>query len=239
MEWFKEWFNSPYYHILYDSRNELEAKYFINNLTEYLGDIKNKKLLDVACGKGRHAVYFNSLGLNVTGIDLSINSINIAQKQSSNTLCFCVHDMREIYQKEEFDIVTNLFTSLGYFKNDKEEQQAINAMANNLKKGGTLIIDFMNSKKIRKHLIVEEQKQINGIDFNIKRIPLEKYIVKEINIIHTKTYLFQEKVRTFTLEELSNLILNAGLKIIDIFGDYNMQKFNKEESNRLILICTK
>ena len=148
MSWFANWFNSPYYHTLYKNRDEREAQVFIDNLINYLQIQKGSKLIDIACGKGRHAKYFNQKGMDVVGIDLSPNSINSAKKDESKNLQFSVHDMRENYQEDTFDIVTNLFTSFGYFKDNTDEQKAINAMASNLKKEGLLIIDFMNVKKV-------------------------------------------------------------------------------------------
>ena len=71
MSWFTNWFDSPYYHILYKNRDEKEAQNFIEKLTNYLKINKESKIIDIACGKGRHAMYFNQIGYNVVGIDLS------------------------------------------------------------------------------------------------------------------------------------------------------------------------
>ena len=75
MSWFVNWFDSPYYHLLYKNRDEKEAQVFIDNLIEKLQLKKGSKLIDIACGKGRHATYFNKKGMNVVGVDLSKNSI--------------------------------------------------------------------------------------------------------------------------------------------------------------------
>ena len=165
MSWFANWFNSPYYHTLYKNRDEKEAEFFIENLVQYLNLKKRKKLLDIACGKGRHATYFNSLGFDVLGIDLSPNSIISAKENENKTLQFFEHDMREVYQKNQFDVATNLFTSFGYFEKDSDEQKAINAMASNLKKEGTLVIDFMNAKNVIANLVASEQKILDSITF--------------------------------------------------------------------------
>ena len=74
MNWFENWFDSKYYHILYKSRDNKEAELFINNLVSYLRLKKDSKIIDVGCGKGRHATYLSFLGFNVTGIDLSKNT---------------------------------------------------------------------------------------------------------------------------------------------------------------------
>ena len=240
MSWFANWFNSSYYHTLYKNRDEKEAQAFIDNLVQHLQITKGSKLIDIACGKGRHATYFNSLGLNVVGVDLSPNSIASAKKNENETLQFSVHDMREIYQKNHFDVVTNLFTSFGYFDNEKDEQRALNAMATNLKSEGVLIIDFMNAEKVIANLVLKEQKIIDGITFNITRKTESNHIIKDIEILDkvVKQH-FQEKVKALTLDDFSNFISKAGLKIIDIFGNYMLEGFDSIISDRLILICKK
>ena len=240
MSWFANWFDSPYYHTLYKNRDEKEAQVFIDNLIDYLQIPKGSKLIDIACGKGRHAKYFNKKGMDVVGVDLSQNSINTAKKDENKNLQFSVHDMRENYQENAFDVVTNLFTSFGYFENNKDEQKAINAMANNLKKEGILIIDFMNAKKVIANLVLNEQKTINNIQFDITRQVKDGFIIKDIRITDGKEeQQFQEKVKAITLADYSEFITNAGLKIIDIFGNYKLDNFDEEISDRLILICKK
>ena len=240
MSWFANWFDSPYYHTLYKNRDEKEAQVFIDNLIDYLQIPKGSKLIDIACGKGRHAKYFNRKGMDVVGVDLSPNSINTANKDENKNLQFSLHDMRENYQEDTFDVVTNLFTSFGYFENNKDEQKAINAMASNLKKEGLLIIDFMNAKKVIANLVLNEQKRIDGIQFDIIRQVKDGYILKDICITDGKEQQqFQEKVKAITLADYSELIANAELKIIDIFGNYKLDDFDEEISDRLILICKK
>ena len=240
MSWFANWFDSEYYHTLYKNRDKKEAEFFIENLTEHLSLKKRSKLLDIACGKGRHAKHFNSLEFNVVGVDLSPNNIATAKKDENETLQFFIHDMREIYQENQFDVVTNLFTSFGYFEKDEDEQKAINAMASNLKSEGLLIIDFMNVKKAMDNLIANEIKIIDGITFNISRKAVNQHIIKDIHISDSKTkHHFQEKVKALTLTDFSDFITNTGLKIIDIFGNYKLEAFNAQTSDRLILICKK
>ena len=240
MSWFVHWFDSPYYHTLYKNRDEKEAQAFIDNLVQHLQITKGSKLIDIACGKGRHATYFNSLGLDVVGVDLSPNSIASATKNANATLQFSVHDMREVYQENSFDVVTSLFTSFGYFEENTDEQKAINAMAINLKKDGILVIDFMNAKKVIADLVASEQKIIDGITFDISRKVVNQHIIKSIYITDSKTkHHFQEKVKALTLANFSDFITNAGLKIIDIFGNYKLEEFNAQTSDRLILICKK
>ena len=240
MSWFAHWFDSPYYYILYKNRDEKEAEFFIDNLIAKLQLKKGNKLIDIACGKGRHATYFNKKGMDVVGIDLSENSIAVAKKMENSNLQFSVHDMREVFQENHFDIATNLFTSFGYFEDTEDEQKAINAMTKNLILGGILVIDFLNTKKAIANLVEQEKKDIDGIIFHISKKFDGKHIIKNIAFSDKgKDYCFQEKVKALSLAEFSVFIDAAGLKIIDIFGNYNLEDFDATSSDRLILICKK
>ena len=88
------WFNSSYYHILYKNRDYNEAEHFINNLIIKLNLKKNSKILDLACGSGRHSIYLNKKGMNVKGYDNSENNIKKAKKFENSSLSF---ELKEIF----------------------------------------------------------------------------------------------------------------------------------------------
>ena len=239
MDWFKGWFNSQYYHILYKDRDEQEAVFFLNKIIKHI-KLKKGKVLDIACGKGRHAKHLNEIGFNVTAIDLSKNSIDQAKKHENKNLKFHIHDMRDVFKENTFDLATNLFTSFGYFENQKDEQKAINAMAQNLKNEGILIIDFMNVKKVINSLIPLENKTIDNINFNLKRNVDQNHIIKKIKIRDKQTSAeFQEKVRILTLIDFNKMLEKANMKIIDVFGDYSLNNFHAINSDRLIIVAKK
>ncbi|POS02890.1 SAM-dependent methyltransferase [Flavobacterium croceum] len=234
--WFESWFDSPYYHILYQHRNNQEAQLLIDNLTEYLNLPENATVLDLACGKGRHALYLNSLGYRVTGVDLSENNITYAQQFANDTLQFAVHDMREPLGVT-FDAVFNLFTSFGYFENNQDNYKTIAAIKDSINEYGFAVLDFMNVPYVLNHLIAHEIKSINNIDFHISRYEKEGYIYKEIKFEDQgKSYHFTEKVQALTLNDFTQMIEQNGMYLLDIFGNYKLQKYHTTESERLIMI---
>jgi cyclopropane fatty-acyl-phospholipid synthase-like methyltransferase len=103
-QWYASWFNTPYYHILYKDRDYSEAQAFMDTLTRYLNLPENGSILDLACGRGRHAVYLNKLGFRVIGVDLSEQSIAHARQFENESLKFEVHDMTIPYPNS-FDAV--------------------------------------------------------------------------------------------------------------------------------------
>lgn len=239
-EWFENWFDSPFYHILYKNRDENEAKKFISNLVDFLKPNDYDVFVDVACGKGRHAMYLNSLGYNVDGFDLSENSIIKAKLKETDTLHFYTNDIRLPLKSEHYNYAFNLFTSFGYFDDENDNQKSINAIAESLKNTGTLVLDFMNSHKVINSLVRTETKEIDGIKFNIKRNYINEHIIKDINFVaDNKEYHFQEKVKAISLTDFEKYFDKANLSIDGVFGDYSLNEFNIENSDRLILIATK
>jgi len=234
--WFASWFDTPYYHILYKDRNYREAQLFMDNLTHYLNLPDKAKVLDLACGKGRHSIYLNQLGYDVLGVDLSENSIDEAKKNTNDHLHFRVHDMREPFD-EKFDAIFNLFTSFGYFENEADNLKTLVAIKESLSEYGFAVIDFMNATNVIANLVPEEIKTVNEIDFHIKRFHLDGYIYKEIDFEDKgEKFHFTEKVRALTLADFQAMMDEAGIFLLDTFGDYKLKKFHKTESERLIMI---
>lgn len=234
--WFTSWFDTPYYHILYKDRNYREAQIFMDNLTHYLNLPEKAKVLDLACGKGRHSIYLNQLGFDVLGADLSENSIAEASKNSNETLHFKVHDMREPFE-EKFDAIFNLFTSFGYFESDDDNLTTLKAIKESLSEYGFAVIDFMNVANVLENLVPEEVKTVDDIDFHIKRYLEDGHIFKQIDFEDQgRKYHFTEKVKALTLKDFQDLMDEAGIYLLDIFGDYKLKKFHKTESERLIMI---
>ncbi|WP_409416997.1 class I SAM-dependent methyltransferase [Flavobacterium sp. PS2] len=234
--WFTSWFDTPYYHILYKDRNYREAQIFMDNLTHYLNLPEKANVLDLACGKGRHSIYLNQLGFNVLGADLSENSIAEASKNSNETLHFKVHDMREPFE-EKFDAIFNLFTSFGYFESDDDNLTTLKAIKASLSEYGFAVIDFMNVTQVIETLVPEEVKTVDDIDFHIKRYVEDGHIFKEIDFEDQgRKFHFTEKVKALTLKDFEDLMEQAGIFLLDTFGDYKLKKFHKTDSERLIMI---
>jgi 2-polyprenyl-3-methyl-5-hydroxy-6-metoxy-1,4-benzoquinol methylase len=238
--WFKDWFDTKYYHLLYQNRNESEAEVFIKNLTHFLNLENGAQILDLACGKGRHAVILNNLGFKVTGADLSENSINKAKQYENDELNFQVHDMREILQHKKFDAVFNLFTSFGYFEDTSDNEKVIQSIFEMLNPRGILVIDFMNVHLVLDRMVSEETKIVAGIEFELHRKYTGFHIIKEINFTDEGiNFSYLEKVQVLKKEDFESLLSHNGFSLMHVFGDYNLNEFDENLSERLILIAQK
>ena len=239
-EWYAEWFDTKYYHVLYKDRNDDEAILFIQNLISFLELPINSSVLDLACGKGRHSVTLNKLGYKVTGVDLSERSIKEASKSSRAGLCFDVKDMREPIPGAKFNAIFNLFTSFGYFDDLSDNQKVIDAINEMLVPNGLLIIDFMNAKKVVNNLVKREVKLVDGIEFHLTRNFDGQHIHKTIDFNDDgKSFSFTERVQALKKSDFLAMLDLRGFKIIRTFGNFDLSSFDEKTSDRLILIAKK
>lgn len=239
-EWFSSWFNTTYYHILYKHRDDSEASLFIDNITRFLQLKNNVTCWDLCCGKGRHSVYLNKKGYHVIGTDLSEQSILEANKCANNTLEFYSHDMRNLFRTNYFDIVFNLFTSFGYFENRQDDLNVFNAVEKSLKPNGIFVFDFLNAGFIKKILIENETKTMDGITFHISKKIEKNTIIKNIDFTDNgNDFHFEERVKLFDKTYFEGLAKDCNLEIINTFGCYQLRDFEANTSPRLILILKK
>ncbi|MBL0144745.1 MAG: class I SAM-dependent methyltransferase [Chitinophagaceae bacterium] len=241
-QWFKDWFNTPYYHLLYFKRDENEAAAFIDKLITYLKPAKSACMLDVACGKGRHSIQLAGKGFDVTGIDLSNDSIAEALNNESDNLHFFTHDMRLPFWINYFDYAFNFFTSFGYFVTRREHDNAIRTIAQSLKKEGHFVMDYLNVHFAEDHLIHKSEKQIDDVNFVITKWFDESFFYKKIVVEDealNEPLEYTEKVAKFSLGDFTEMFAYQGLQIQEVFGDYNFSSYDIKKSPRLIMIAKK
>jgi SAM-dependent methyltransferase len=238
--WFRGWFDSNYYHLLYNKRDDNEANFFITNLCNHLHLPAQARIWDIACGKGRHTLPFAEKGFHVMGTDLSVNSITEALKNKRENLEFFVHDMRRPFRVNYFDCIVNLFTSIGYFENYRDNYTVFSNVHSALKPKGVFVVDFFNAKKVEKTLKSDYVEQRGEISFHIHKEIKDKVVNKKITFEHNgNKFEFVETVSLLTLEDFKDFASKSGLTIQNIFGNYSLENFNMETSDRLILIFKK
>ena len=233
------WFNSPYYDQLYNHRNEQEAAYFIRTFASRYPLIPGQQVLDLACGKGRYSRQLHQHGLQVTGIDLAGYNIESAKRHEQPGLSFYQADMREPFAREQFHWVFNMFTSLGYFNGDRENQRVIEAAEISLLPGGYLVIDFLNPHWVKNNLVPYEEKMKAGINFTVRREIQEGYVYKYISFTDKdERYNFTEQVQLIHLPEFKTWFRNASLEWVAVHGNYQLNDYDKY-SPRMIMIAKK
>lgn len=240
-DWYENWFCSAYYKILYSDRDECEAEQFVEKLLGQLEPPAGSRMLDIACGSGRYARQLAGHGYDVTGIDLSYQSIRMAKEHESDNLHFYVHDMRFPFYINYFQYAFNFFTSFGYFSKERDHLMAAKSFASALKKDGILVIDYLNTAYVKRHLVADEVIEKAGHRFDIKRRVAEGQVQKDILVTDAAGQQFQyaERVAAFSLPDFLRIFDKAGLKLEATYGGYTLGQYDAENSPRLLMIFKK
>jgi len=241
-EWFKEWFNSDYYHQLYFNHDDREAADFINRLLNHLKPAPGSLLIDVACGRGRHAKILAAAGYDVTGIDLSPENIDFAKQFETARLQFFQHDMRLPFWINYFDYAFNFFTSFGYFRTEREHYNAVRTISNSLKPGGMLVMDYLNVHYAEDHLVHKSEKEIDCVNYYLTKWFDETHFYKKIIVeddMREAPLEFTEKVAKFSLGDFNDMFAFHHLQIQEVFGDYSLGTYDVKKSPRLIMVAKK
>ncbi len=239
-KWFEEWFDTDYYRELYKQRDGEEADRFVDQLVKHLQLKSGMRILDVACGRGRHSFVLRQLGFDVTGIDLSDLKIAECLEHEDPYLNFYKHDMRRTFRINYFDCVFNFFTSFGYFDSIRDDAKAAQSMASNLKPNGVLVIDYLNANHALLNLQNREELNTEDYQFRIRRSKKNGMINKEIECKDGSLRLmFYEQVRLYSLKDMVNLFERFGLILEEQFGSYELDPYDELQSDRMILIFHK
>ena len=241
-DWFREWFDSPYYHKLYFERDEKEAAAFIDRLLSVLKLPSGSRLLDVACGRGRHARILARHGYDVTGIDLAAGSIAFARRFEDEHLHFYQHDMRQGFYTNYFDAAFNFFTSFGYFRTVREHANTIRSVGRALKDEGIFVLDYLNVRYAEDHLVHRSLKEIDGVIYHLTKWSDATHFYKRIRIEDEKLTTpleYTEKVAKFTLDDFSKMFGREGMPIQEVYGNYELGPYDSKDSPRLLMITRK
>jgi 2-polyprenyl-3-methyl-5-hydroxy-6-metoxy-1,4-benzoquinol methylase len=241
-DWFKKWFSSDEYLSVYSHRNTEDAENLLSLILSNVNIPKNAKILDAACGAGRHSLLLSKMGYDVTAFDLSKSLLDIGRENSKNACVnvdFLCADIRNICFSRSFNLVLNMFTSFGYFESDVENFLFFNNVKQLLKKDGFLVLDYINSTYLRKNLVSKSVTKLDGKVIQEKRKIIDDFVVKEIEIKYQGiTKVFTETVKLYNIDKLTQMFEKMGFKIFKVFGNYKGGQFSESESDRLIIIFT-
>ncbi len=241
-EWYRDWFDSPFYYRLYFERDEKEAKICIQKLVSFLQPHAGSRMLDVACGRGRHSRLLAQMGFEVTGFDLSLNSIMLAKQYEKDNLSFYVHDMRLPFWINYFDYALNFFTSFGYFATKREHDDAMRTIAASLKPSGMFVIDYLNVHYAEDHLVRNESKNVSGTSYEIHRWDDDNHFYKKIIITDASLKTPEEhteRVAKFSLGDFTEMLAFQNMQVVEVFGDYNLIPYDIRKTPRLIIVAKK
>lgn len=235
MAWYKEWFGQDYLD-LYAHRDEEEAERHVAFVLAHLGPAPPGRVLDLACGAGRHQLALARQGFQVVGVDLSLTLLATPPRAAWKV----AGDMRNLpFRDSGFCWVLNFFTSFGYFESERENFRVLEEMVRLLEPGGRFMIDFLNRERVLAELTARETQSIAGRDVSIERWydPGSRRINKRMRLAgsggRSTTYL--ESVRAYSSDEVTIGARWAGLEVDALYGDFTGESYQRE-SPRLIVV---
>ena len=239
MGWFKHWFGTRYYALLYGHRDEQDARVWVDMILDRWDLHPGAEVLDLACGRGRHAKHFSHAGMKVTGVDISAESIAEARCAVPEGK-FQVQDMRVPVATERFDGVCCLFTSLGYFETLDDDRTVLSAVVQALKPGGRFVLDFMNTGLVLRELVPAEEVRMEGVAFHVERKTEDDVIVKRVTVLDKgERHCFEERVQALMPDQLERMAEEAGLIVEDRTDGPEPRPFDEQRSQRFVLWARK
>ncbi|MBH5317218.1 methyltransferase domain-containing protein [Paenibacillus sp. GSMTC-2017] len=243
--WYEQSFGSDYM-IVYKHRDWENASREVRKMAEWLGLPQGATILDVGCGMGRHALALSEAGYGVTGLDLSEILLEEAIKHDPDgTVKWVQGDMREFpFPQHSFDATVNLFTSFGYFSVEDDNVQVLRNIRKVLKDGGSFLIDFLNPVYVEKNLVPRSQRQDaeSGLTIVEVRSIVDGWVQKEITVSEPdypeRTRQYLERVRLFSLDWFDQHLAEVGLKLEQVYGNYDGATYDEAHSPRLIMVGT-
>lgn len=241
--WFETWFNHPLYLQVYAHRDDADAKKLLNLVLPLTGLPKGSTVLDLACGAGRHSILLAEQGFQVTGLDLAENLLAVARKEAQNKslkIDFLRQDMRYFHFPKPFNGIFNLFTSFGYFDDDRENFSVFKTVSDHLEPGGSFVFDYLNGPFIRRNLVSEDEKMINGTRiFQQRRIEGDT-VKKKVLLEHADLgkLEFEESVKLYDPALIERVLFTFNLKVMYQAGDFDGSPLS-DDNPRLILVAKK
>jgi SAM-dependent methyltransferase len=232
--WYREWFGEEYLE-LYAHRDAGEADRHVDFVLSTLAPARPRRVLDLACGAGRHSAALARRGQAVCGVDLSLTLL-----AKSPELARVRGDMRRLpFADGAFDWVLNFFTSFGYFESERENFQVLEEVARVLAPGGGFLVDLMNLDHALAHLRERESFEVDGRRVEIERRydAVSRRMQKRIRVLEPgrAPRAFLESVRAYREEEVVGGLRWAGLDVASVHGSFRGEPF-RPDSERLILV---
>lgn len=242
--------HARHYDVVYADKPYAEEARFVDSLLRESG-IARGRLLDLACGTGRHAGEFSSLGWDVTGVDFSEALLEQA-RLNVPAARFLLQDMRELdLPGERFDAVTCLFDSIGYALTDEGVLATLTAAGRHIAPGGALVIEFLHAPallgdasplRVRRFDLSDESDELMRISRTHvdeqRRVMEVEFELLELRADGTyDRWLESQANRFFFQDEMRTLLDRAGLRTERLVPAYRQDGPIDEQTFHVIAVA--
>jgi SAM-dependent methyltransferase len=188
-----------------------------------------ERVLDLACGIGRHSLELRRRGFEVVGVDISPDLLEMAEREAeaqSLEVSFVQADLRELDLSDEFDLVLSLNDgAVGYFETDAENRRTFEVIAQALHEGGSHLVQLPNVLHAEAHLpqkswiVGESTLELSDHHWNAEDKYIEGSTVPiRFGEVFEKYEPIPFRQRLYTAEELVELYASVGMRLANTFA---------------------
>ncbi len=238
--WFDRAFG-PWYLKLYPHRDRAEAATAVGTLLPRLP--ARGRILDLACGPGRHLALLREAGLDAVGLDRSATLLAAAPRGLRSAGRLVRGDMRRLpFAGASFDAVLSMFTSFGYFQSRAAHAALLAEWARVVRPGGALALDYLNASRVRAELVPASERTVDGHRV-LERRSIEprgdgEAVLKELVILApdgTEVERYHEEVALYDRDTVSALLEASGWRPEETLGDYAASPWSPASPRLLVL----
>ena len=232
-EWWKTIFADDDMGQLMFSWPEKETAQEVSAVLRKSGLKKGAKILDLACGKGRHSIELARRGCQVVGIDQSALYLKEARrlaKKMGNIPEFIrgdIRDLRSHFEPESFDGVINLWNSFGYFETRAEDRRVLKEVSRVLKPGGKFVLNALSVDGVEEEFgpyVREKWKELRSEKFFLDRGKWDlskQRLISEwllLDLTKGKVKRFEVRQNIYSPEDFREMLSRVDLKIEKLWG---------------------
>ena len=244
--WFESYFGEDYFEIYRSILPAERTAAEVEGIVSLLGLDAGARILDLACGHGRHAIPLAQRGFEVTGYDLSEVFLERARADASAqgaSVRWVRGDMRELAFEGEFDAAINIFTAFGYFEDPEDDLETLRRIRRALRPGGRFLLETLHHYSLpgRFQPQAAERTSSGTIVLHERVWDLARDVMDEqVTLIRadgTRTE-YTTTVRMRSLHQLLALMRDAGLEPVAWYGGLDGSALDLK-SRRLVLISAR
>lgn len=221
-EWFDAAFGEDYLRV-YAHRDDAAAAAEAGFAVERLELAAGARILDCACGAGRHVRAFRRMGFDATGIDRSRALLAAASAGGSGPR-LVRGDLRALpFAPAAFDGATSFFTSFGYFETEAEDLLVLRGIRRTLRPAGRFFLDFLDPAHAARTLVPRSRREAEGIEVLEERSIECGRVRKRVTLRRPggPDRCYEESVRLYEASDLESLLRAAGFVVRSVHGGFD------------------
>ena len=213
---------AKYYDKFYSKKKYQKEVLFLKHFIK-----ENDSIIDIGCGTGMHAYYLKDY--NIDGLDLNEEMLDIAKKRIKGKLY--KQNILDVKIDKKYNIIISMFAVINHLTNIEQLKKCLINLKNILLPNGKIILDLHNPQSSGKKIdCFDNIKRTMIWNYDKKRKIEKSNIVFEIdNMVYNDFHTF----RIFSIDEIKKSCQNVGLRVIEVYENYDILKRGNTNSKNL------